>query len=325
MQPYRSILFVPGHKPHWADKAIASGADCIVLDLEDSVPEHLKEGARETVAATIDRLRADGARVGLFVRPNPVGGRFVGADLEAVVRPGLDGLFIPKVRNRDDVIRWETLLDWFETRNGASGLEFIVPVEMIDAIQNCREIAGASPRVGAMIGPTAEHADIARAVGYRWTPEGLETLYLRSRILLACREFGLHALTGLWEDLEDLEGLRTFADFGVQLGFRGQIAIHPSHVATLNDVYSPSDADIEFRHGLIRAFEEGAAAGHGAVRYRGIHIDKAHADTARDWLAYAERVRSQGDPSRASGIATSAEEAARGRLEATSAPHESKE
>ena len=86
----------------------------------------------------------------------------------------------------------------------------------------------------------------------------------------------------------------------------------------------PSDADIEFRQGLIRAFEEGAAAGHGAVRYRGIHIDKAHADTARDWLAYAERVRTQGDPSSASGI-TLAEEAAGGRLEATSAPNESKE
>lgn len=294
MQPYRSILFVPGHKPQWAEKAIHSGADCIVLDLEDSVPEHLKEGARETVVRTIVELRASGHTGGIFVRPNPIGGRFVGADLEAVVRPGLDGLFIPKVRNRDDVIRWETLLDWFETRNGAADCEFIVPIEMIDAIQNCREIAGASPRVGAMIGPTAEHADIARAVGYRWTPDGLETLYLRSRILLACREFGLHALTGLWEELGDLDGLRDFAEFGVQLGFRGQIAIHPSHVTTLNEVYSPSDADIEFRAGLIRAFEDGAAAGHGAVRYRGIHIDKAHADTAREWLEYAESVRSQG-------------------------------
>lgn len=293
MQPYRSILFVPGHKPAWAAKAIAAGADCIVLDLEDSVPEHVKEGARREVAATIDTLDADGQQVGVFVRPNPLGTRFVGADLEAVVRPGLDGLFIPKVRDALDVVRWETLLEWFETRNGAQGLEFICPVEMIEAIQNCRQIAGASARVGAMIGPTAEHADIARAVGYRWSRGGLETLYLRSQILLACREHDVHALTGLWEDLSDLQGLREFADFGVQLGFRGQIAIHPSHVATINEVYSPSDADIEFRRGLIDAFEAGAAQGHGAVRYRGLHIDKAHADTAREWLEHARAVRSR--------------------------------
>jgi citrate lyase subunit beta/citryl-CoA lyase len=158
---------------------------------------------------------------------------------------------------------------------------------MIGAIQNAREIALASPRVGAMIGPTAEHADIARAVGYRWTPEGEETLYLRSRILLACREAGLHPLTGLWERLEDLAGLEAFAEKGRQLGFRGMIAIHPSHVATVNEAFSPTADEIEFHEGLVAAYEKAAADGHGAVRYRGVHIDKAHADTATEWLAHA--------------------------------------
>ncbi|MFH5821893.1 HpcH/HpaI aldolase/citrate lyase family protein [Georgenia sp. AZ-5] len=290
MHPYRSVLFVPGHKPAWAAKAVAGGADAVVLDLEDSVPAELKADARTVVAGTIADLRADGVEAGIFVRPNALATGLAGADLEAVVVPGLSGLFVPKVRERDDVLRWETLLDWFEVRNGASNLELIVPVEMVEAIQNCREIAGASPRVGAMVGPTAEHADIARAVGYRWTPEGTETLYLRSRVLLACREFGLHALTGLWEDLENLDGLRAFAEQGLQLGFRGQIAIHPKHVATLNEVFSPSAEAIAFREGLIAAFEEGAARGDGAVRYKGLHIDKAHADTAREWLEHARRV-----------------------------------
>jgi citrate lyase subunit beta/citryl-CoA lyase len=287
MVPYRSILFVPGHKPAWIDKALAAGADCVVLDLEDSVPADLKAGARQTVAESIQRIREQDSRVGLFVRVNPLDTRMTGADLETVVVPGLTGIFPPKINGATDVLRFDALLDHFETRNGVSGLEYIVPVEMIGAIQAAREIALASPRVGAMIGPTAEHADIARAVGYRWTPEGEETLYLRSRILLACREAGIHPLTGLWERLEDLAGLEAFAEHGRQLGFRGMIAIHPSHVAVVNEAFSPTAADIDFHAGLVAAYEEAAAAGSGAVRYRGIHIDKAHADTAREWLQHA--------------------------------------
>jgi len=291
MHPYRSILFVPAHKPQWADKALAAGADCIVLDLEDSVPGDLKESSRATVRETLPALRAKAPHVGLFVRPNALDTKLAGADLEAVVCPELDGLFVPKVKDASDVLRWETLIDWFEARNGAEGLEMIVPVEMVDAITNCFEIAAASPRVGAMIGPTSAHADIARAVGYRQSPEGTETLYLRSRILLACRQNGLHALTGLWEDLGDLEGLRGFADYGLQLGFRGQIAIHPSHVEVINDVFTPSDEEVAYYEEMVETMEKAVADGQGAVRFRGTHIDLAHAEKARDWLAHARLVR----------------------------------
>lgn len=291
MHPYRSVLFVPAHKPAWADKALASGADCVVLDLEDSVPAALKESSRALVRETLPRLREARPEVGLFVRPNALSTRMAGADLEAVVCPELDGLFVPKVRDGSDVLRWETLIDWFEARNGASGLEMIVPVEMVEAITNCVEIAGASPRVGAMIGPTSEHADIARAVGYRQSREGSETLYLRSRILLACRQFGLHPLTGLWEDLADLDGLRAFADYGLQLGFRGAIAIHPTHVAVVNDVFTPSDDEVAYYEEMVAVLEQAVADGHGAVRFRGQHIDLAHGDKARDWLAHAHAVR----------------------------------
>jgi citrate lyase subunit beta/citryl-CoA lyase len=138
-----------------------------------------------------------------------------------------------------------------------------------------------------MVGPSAEHADIARAVGYIWSPGGLETLYLRSRILLACREANIHPLTALWEDLDNLDGLRDFADQGRQLGFRGMIAIHPSHVPLINQAFSPSDSDLEFYEGLIAAYQSAATKGEGALRYRGLHIDKAHYDKAVDWLAQA--------------------------------------
>jgi citrate lyase subunit beta / citryl-CoA lyase len=296
MVPYRSILFVPGHKPAWVDKALAAGADCIVLDLEDSVPADLKTAARATVAEAVAAVRARNERVGVFVRVNPLETRMTGADLEAVVVPGLTGIFAPKISHATDVLRYDALVDHFEARNGVEGLEYIVPVEMIGAIQNAREIAQASPRIGAMIGPTAEHADIARAVGYQWTPEGEETLYLRSRILLACREAGIHPLTALWERLDDLPGLKAFAERGRRLGFRGMIAIHPGHVPIVNEAFSPTAEDIEFHEGLVAAYADAAAAGNGAVRYRGGHIDKAHADTAREWLVHARATPGERPP-----------------------------
>jgi citrate lyase subunit beta/citryl-CoA lyase len=285
MRPYRSVLFVPGHKPGWADKALRSGADAIVLDLEDSVPAGQKAEARAAVAASVGRLRAQDAGAGLFVRTNALATRLTGGDLEQVVVPGLTGIFAPKIEDATDVARFDTLLDHFEVRNGVAGLEYIIPVETVPAIHNCREIAAASPRMRAMIGPTAEHADIAREVGFEWTPGGLETLYLRSRVLLACREAGIHPLTALWERVDDLDGLREFARLGRGLGFRGMIAIHPAHVPVINEVFGPSAAETEFYRGLAAAYEEAARAGSGAVRYRGLHIDRAHYDKARQWLS----------------------------------------
>jgi citrate lyase subunit beta/citryl-CoA lyase len=295
MRPYRSVLFLPGHRTTWVDKALRANADAIVLDLEDSVPSGEKIAARDAVARSIRQVRESGSEVGLFVRVNPLETRLTGGDLEKVVVPGLTGVFAPKIERSTDVLRYDALLDHFEERNGVSGLEYIVPVETVRAINDCLEIATASPRVGAMIGPTAEHADIAKAVGYEWTPEGTETLYHRSRILLACREAGILALTGLWEDLANLDGLREFAARGRQLGFRGMIAIHPSHVAAINEVFSPSTADVEFYRGLVEAYEKARAEGTGALRYRGLHIDKAHYDKAVDWLARAEAIAGIGD------------------------------
>ena len=287
MRGYRSVLFVPGHKPDWAPKALKAGPDAVVLDLEDSVPDGEKAAARDQVRRSIGVLRAADPAVDVFVRVNALATRLTGGDLEAVVVPGLAGVFAPKVESATDVLRFDALLDHFEIRAGVSGLGYIVPVETVPAIHNCREIAAASPRMRAMIGPTAEHADIARAVGYEWTPEGLETLYLRSRVLLACREAGIHPLTGLWEDLANLGGLLDFARRSRQLGFRGMIAIHPSHVPVINDTFSPSAEDRAFYQGLVEAYEAAERTGEGAVRYRGLHIDKAHYDKALGWLAQA--------------------------------------
>jgi citrate lyase subunit beta/citryl-CoA lyase len=228
--------------------------------------------------------------MGLFVRCNSLSTGLTGVDLEATIMPGLTGVFAPKVDTALDVIRYDTLLDHFEARAGVTGLEYIIPVETIHGIQNCEEIAAASPRVGAMIGPTAEHADIAKAVGFEWTPEGLESMVHRTKILLAARAADRHPLTALWERIRDLDGLREFTTRGRGMGFRGQIVLHPTHVPVVNQVFTPDADQIDFYRGLLATYQDAEARGDGAVMYGEIHVDKAHADKAEEWLARVDQM-----------------------------------
>jgi citrate lyase subunit beta/citryl-CoA lyase len=290
MKPYRTVISVPGHKPSWYDKAVASGADCLCLDLEDSVPAGERDSARREIADAIGRLAESHPRVGLFVRPSALDTGETGFDLEAVIVPGLTGVFAPKVGSAIDVHKYDALVDYFERRNGVAGLEYILPIETIEGIQHCEEIALASPRVGALIGATAEHADIARAVGFEWTPEGRESQYHRTRVLLAARAAGVHPLTALWERIRDLDGLEKFSIASRQMGFRGQIVLHPTHVPIVNRAYTPIAEDIDFYRGLLTAYEAAVARGEGAAMYGDVHIDKAHADKALEWLARVDRL-----------------------------------
>ena len=292
MKPFRTVMFVPGHKTSWYARAASSGADAVVLDLEDSVPEDRKEEARDLVAAGVGDLASEFPDLGILVRVNALGTRLTGRDLEKVVVPGLTGVFTPKVDSALDLVRYDTLVDHFEATAGVSGLEYIVPVETIHGIQNCEEIAAGSPRVGAMIGPTAEHADIARAVGYEWTPEGTESLFHRTKIMLATKAAGRHPLTALWERIRDLEGLEQFSARSRGMGFRGQIVLHPSHVPVVNRVYTPTQERIDFHRGLLDAYRDAVRRGDGAVMYGDIHVDKAHADKAEEWLARVDELAS---------------------------------
>ncbi len=290
MKPYRTVLFVPAHKASWIDKAAEAGADAVCLDLEDSVPAELKPAARDEVGAAVERLAKTHPAMGIFVRVNALGTRYYGEDLEAAVVPGVTGIFAPKVNRAVDVLRYDTMLDYFEQRAGVEGLEYIIPVETIHGIQNCEEIAAASPRVGALIGPTAEHADIAKAVGFEWTPEGLESMVHRTKILLATRAVDRHPLTALWERIRDLDGLREFTTRGRQMGFRGQVVLHPSHVPVVNEVFTPNAETVDFYRGLLETYLAAERRGDGAVMYGDIHVDKAHADKAEEWLARVDQL-----------------------------------
>lgn len=293
MKPYRSMLFVPGHKPSWADKAIVSGTDAVILDLEDSVPATDKADARKTVRETIDRLRSQGVRADVWVRPNSVDSGLFGADVEQVVTDGLSGLFLPKVFSAEEIVRIDAIVSHIEERDGLEpgSIGLIVSFETAIAMAHCEEIAAASPRVSSLLGATGPNADVGRELGFEFTPEGLETLYLRSRIILAARAAGLHhPVSGVWQDIADLDGFRRFAEDNRRLGYRGIVLIHPSHVAAANEVFTPSAETVDHCRRMIAAFREAEAQGSAAVDFEGQHIDLAHVKTAEGVIELADAI-----------------------------------
>lgn len=292
MKPMRSILFVPAHRGTWVEKAIAAGADGLIIDLEDSVPANLKDEARPIAAESIRRVRETNDQVGLYVRINSLDTGLTGDDLEAIVIPGLDGVFLPKMYTRDDIVGLDALITYFERKNGVElGTVQVIPdLETAEAYSVCESLATA-PRVATLFAGTARDADVSRSIGFQFTPGGLETLYLRGRAVLACRANGLDfPIVGVWQDLEDTEGARNHFIQNRELGFRGQVLIHPSHVALANEIFSPSKFELDFYAGMIEAFEKAVADGAAAVNYEGMHVDYAHIKTAREVLAYGELI-----------------------------------
>lgn len=285
--PLRSLLFVPGTRTDWLPKARAAGADAAVLDLEDAVAAPDKLAARAQVADAVSRAATPTDQAGgiaLFVRVNPLDGWAGAEELRAVVQPGLAGIVLPKVRSAQDVRLADQLLRWCEQEQGLPpGQVALVPLlETARGLREAYDIARAVPRIAYLGALTAPGGDVQRAVGYRWSPEGDETLALRSRVLLDVRAAGVPCpVSGLWTRITDLAGLRTFAEQNRSLGYEGMMAIHPSHVPVINRVFSPSPGELDHYAELIAAVEAAQGAGQGAVTFRGEMVDEAMASTAR--------------------------------------------
>lgn len=280
----RSLLFVPGHKADWIVKALNSESDAVIIDLEDAVPEADKATARRNAAEAIAR---DGADKTIVVRVNALDTPHFGADVAAVALPGVAALLLPKLYDRDDVVRFDAVTTAAEIANGVArgSVEFLPSLETAKSVQNVAEIL-AGPRVTGVMAAAAKDADISREVGFSWTAEGFETLYLRSRVVVAARAAGVRNIVlGLWQDIRNLEGLREFAAANAGLGYSGQVIIHPTHAPVCNEQYGLSNEKRAYYERLVAAFEEGTAAGHGAVLFEGDHIDLAHANHARGLLA----------------------------------------
>ena len=290
-KPIRTELFVPGNKEDWMRKAPKYGADALILDLEDSVPPENKPDARTLVGEMLQELSK--ASQTLVVRVNRLETGLTGEDLEAVTGPNLYCVLLPKVESPADVVEVDNLLTHFERREGMEvGKILIDPaLETALGIRQSYEIATASPRVAHMGASGGKGGDTARSIGFQWTPEGTETLYLRSKVLVDVRAAGIpYPMSGGWMDIHDLDGLRASAEQAKRLGYTGMHLIHPSHVPVVNEVFTPTKEEVKHWRGLVKAMEQRRALGGAAVTYDGDMVDIAHEETARSMLAMAREM-----------------------------------
>ncbi len=291
-KPIRSALFVPGNREDRIQKAPRFGADALILDLEDAVALPDKPRARATVRKMVEELGRAGQNV--FVRVNDFETGLTWADLDAVVCPELYCVMLPKVTGPEDVKRCDTIIEFLERQRGFEvGTVLIDPVlETAQGMRQAYEVAIASPRVTHLGGLTGKDGDIARAIGFQWTPEGHEAFFYISKVLLDARAANISYPMGGrgWWDIQDLDGLRAEAIRTRAFGYSGMLLIHPSHVAIVNEVFTPSKEEIAHWKELIAAVEKCEAEGSSVVVVNGMMVDTAHVKVARDLLNWAREL-----------------------------------
>ncbi|MDP9163170.1 MAG: CoA ester lyase [Pseudomonadota bacterium] len=284
----RSWLFVPGDSEKKAAKAATVGADVLIFDLEDSVTASAKDAARKTVADLIDS--ATGRDWSLFVRVNPFDGDLTLADLDAVVRPGLDGILLPKPEGGPDVARLAAELDAREGRAGmapGSTRIAVVATETPTAVFSLGSYAPAHPRLAALTWGAEDLAAAVGATGNRDEAGAFTEPYrmVRNLALFAAAAAGTAPIDTLHADFRDLAGLEADCRASRRDGFVGRLAIHPAQVETINRCYTPSEAEIAWARRIVEAFA--ANPGSGALGLDGRMIDLPHLIGARKTLAAA--------------------------------------
>ena len=283
----RSLLFVPGDDERKLAKGLASAADALILDLEDSVAADRKATARELCAATLTA----GARMKLYVRINALDTPAALLDLAAVVRARPYGIMLPKCRNGDDARRVAHYLTALEARDG-------VPAGEIRLLPIVTETGGSMFGLGSYDSPP-----IARLCGMSWGGEDLAAdvgamtnrddsgryaapyQLARSLCLFAATSASVIAVDAVYTNFRDAAGLRQESIEGLRSGFSAKAAIHPDQIAVINEAFTPSAADVEAARKVIAAFD--ASPGAGVASVDGKMLDRPHYRTAQRVLALA--------------------------------------
>jgi len=293
----RSVLSVPASVPRMAEKALASEADMVFLDLEDSVAPGEKAAARGHATAALRDLDWRGRP--RAIRVNPLDSPYCYRDLVDVIEGAgshVDLVIVPKVNRPEDVITVATLLGQLEQAVGIPhriGIE--AQIETAAGLAACERIATASDRLEALVfGPGDFAASVgmpgrdigtldewdARYPGHRWH-------YAMSRILVAGRAAGLRVIDGPYADYQDLDGLRRTSEIARALGYDGKWCIHPRQLPVVNEVWTPSEEEIAWARRVVEAYEAATAEGRGAIAIEGIMVDAASVRMAQRMLAVA--------------------------------------
>ena len=280
----RSVLAMPGSNARALEKGKTLAADVLMFELEDGVAESAKATARAQVGAAV----ADGgygARQ-LVVRVNARGSEWYKPDIAAIAPLGPDGIVIPKVNSRDEILKAAADLVAagapYKTRLWAM-------IETPRAVLDIEKIASAADDRASrlevlVLGPN----DIAKSTRARLTPGRPALLSWLSAGVLAARVHNIEIIDGIYNDFNDLDGLRREAAQGRDFGFDGKMLIHPGQIGAVNEIFAPSAEEVDFARRIIAVFDEPENADKGVVQIDGKMVERLHLDIARRTLQLVE-------------------------------------
>lgn len=276
----RSLLFVPGNQPQRVEKALASCADAVIIDLEDAVPAADKRRARETAGAALGRREA------VFVRINGFDDPACFDDLEAIVRPGLAGVVVPKVEAAQPLATLDWLVTQLERRAGmkAGAVELLPLVETARGVEALPQVAAASGRIRRLSFGVADYSlDLGVDVG-----PGEDALsYIRSRLVHCSRAVGLEQpVDSVVVDIRDADRFRESAWRARRLGLFGKLCIHPDQVSLAHEVFAPTAAELARSRAIVDAWETAGGRGEAAITVNGEFVDGPIAARARRILSF---------------------------------------
>lgn len=285
MDALRSMIFTPGHRRDLIEKAIRSGSDAVIIDLEDAVALEAKPQARELLGDL------PASAIPLFVRTNGPETDMLWDDVLAAGRAGVAGLVIPKAEHPQTIVQIDGALTVVEKLAGHvhGSIEIIPLIESALGVRNTYDMAMASDRVACVMFGGGEQGDLVADLGCEWTPEGTGLMQARSQVLLSSRAAGIeHPFEAVFMDFRNLDALRVEAELARRLGYVGKVAIHPAQVAVINEVFTPPPDLVEQQRKILEAFEQAEAEGKASIGVDGKMVDYAVARVARTILARAE-------------------------------------
>lgn len=288
MLPLRSMLFTPGDRHDLVEKAIRSGTDAVIVDLEDAVALDFKAQAREGLA---DLPPSD---IPLYVRTNAPDTAFLWDDVVAAGAAGVAGIVVPKAEHPDVLMEIDGALTALEIANGhPRGSIGVIPlIESGLGVRNTFDMARSSQRVECVLFGGGEQGDLVADLGVEWTPEGTGLMHARSEVLMASRAAGVEQpMEAVFMDFRNLDALRVECELAARLGYVGKVAIHPAQVAVIHDVFTPSPEVVAHQRKILAAFEDALAEGKASIGVDGKMVDYAVARVARTIIARAEAAK----------------------------------
>lgn len=279
----RTMMFVPGANAAMLRDAPLFGADSIMFDLEDSVSLKEKDTSRALVHFALKTF--DYSSVETVVRVNGLDS--CGAlDIEAVVLAGVNVIRLPKTETAQDIVDVEAVIERVECENSieVGRTRMMAAIESAEGVLNAREIAKASKR---LIGIALGAEDYVTNMKTRRYPDGQELFFARSMILHAARAAGIAAIDTVYSDVNNTEGFQNEVRMIKQLGFDGKSVINPRQIPLVNEIYTPTEKEIDHSKQVIWAIREAESKGSGVISLNGKMVDKPIVERAERVIALA--------------------------------------